>query len=126
MSIALESADTQKDCTALTVAFPSRVTTCFSSISRPSPKIIWWKDGKKIGDNEYEYSLPREHFNRLLFIDKVTSGHQGNYTCTAVSASGKERVSASTYLTVKGLFRSRLLLLRSNNVRQIFVPFSNF
>ncbi|XP_022796535.1 uncharacterized protein LOC111334984 isoform X2 [Stylophora pistillata] len=54
-----------------------------------------------IDDIKYEYSLPRQHFNRLLFIDKVTNKHQGNYTCTAVSASGKKRVSASTYLTVK-------------------------
>ena len=103
------------------VIFSGSVTTCFSSFSRPPPKIIWWKDGKKIYDDDNEYHLPREHFNRLLFIDEVSKEHQGNYTCTAVSASEMERVSASTYLTVKGLFWSRLLLL----MRGKPVPFSD-
>ena len=94
----------QGDCAAHIVIFSGSVTTCFSSISRPPSKIIWWKDGKKIYDDDNEYHLPREHFNRLLFIDEVSKEHQGNYTCTAVSASEMERVSASTFLTVKGLF----------------------
>lgn len=118
-SVASESADTGR--AAHIVIFSGSITTCFSSISRPPPKIIWWKDGKKIYDDDNEYHLPREHFNRLLFIDEVSKEHQGNYTCTAVSASEMERVSASTFLTVKGLFWSRLLLL----MRGKPVPFSD-
>ena len=82
-------------------------------LPRPAPYIMWRKDGEKIVDGEDGYYLPGDHFNRLLIIKHVTQEHQGNYTCTAYPTTGSfVQVSVSTFLTVTGLKRNILQILR--------------
>ena len=71
--------------------------------ARPTPYIIWRKDGEKIVDGEDGYHLPKEHYNRLLIIKEVTQEHQGNYTCTAYPTIGNfDQASVWIFLIVKG------------------------
>ena len=82
-------------------------------LPRPAPYIMWSKDREKIVDGEDGYYLPGEHYNRLLIIKHVTQEHQGNYTCTAYPTSGSfDQASVSTFLTVKGLERNILQIIR--------------
>ena len=82
-------------------------------LPRSAPFIMWRKDGEKIVDGEDGYYLPGDHHNRLLIIKHVTQEHQGNYTCTAYPASGSfDQASVSTFLTVEGLKRKILKILR--------------
>ena len=82
-------------------------------LPRPAPHIMWRKDGEKIVDGEDGYYLSGDHYNRLLIIKQVTQEHQGNYTCTAYPTSGSfDHASVSTFLTVKGLKRNILKILR--------------
>ena len=79
-------------------------------LPRPTPYLIWRKDGEKIVDGVDGYHLPADHYNRLLIIKEVTQEHQGNYRCTAYSTSGSfDQASMTTFLTVKGLKRNQIL-----------------
>uniref|UniRef100_A0A3Q2Y628 Ig-like domain-containing protein n=1 Tax=Hippocampus comes TaxID=109280 RepID=A0A3Q2Y628_HIPCM len=64
----------------------------------PKPTVQWSRDGKTIKSSSV-YKLVEEKEEFTLIINRVTSEHQGEYSCTASNRFGQ--TTCSTYLEVK-------------------------
>ena len=74
------------------------VCTTNTFISRPLPKIEWFKDGKKlIEDDHYLYSNTNGF---ILELANVKTSDEGTYKCTATNSEGSD--AKEGYLTVLG------------------------
>ena len=71
---------------------------------RPTPKITWKKDGRKITDGQNSFSISHTFYERRLSIESVDeTNHQGVYTCEAENAMNTDNpITFKTTLTVEG------------------------
>ena len=71
---------------------------------RPTPKITWKKDGRKITDGQNSFSISPSFHERRLSIESVDeTNHQGVYTCEAENAMNTDNpITFKTTLTVEG------------------------
>lgn len=71
---------------------------------RPTPKITWKKDGRKITDEQNSFIISDTFFGRRLSIESVDeTNHQGVYTCEAKNAMNTDNpITFKTTLTIEG------------------------
>lgn len=75
--------------------------TCLAITKTKPISFEWLKNGEKITGNEENVRINTANEVTTIIIDPVTSGDNGNFTCSASNVHGNDKYTA--LLQVKGI-----------------------
>lgn len=106
-------------------------TLCCSFKGKPTPEIVWMKNGHEIEENTNRIKITQNNFKACLIIENVNIEDEGRYSCEATNIHGRSSTYARmTVITDRNIWEADaklkrfVVLVSVNVVISLFILYS--
>ncbi|OWR50433.1 Stretchin-Mlck isoform A [Danaus plexippus plexippus] len=91
-------------------------TLCCSFKGKPTPEIVWMKNGHEIEENTNRIKITQNNFKACLIIENVNIEDEGRYSCEATNIHGRSSTYARmTVITDRNIWEADAKLKRERS-----------